>query len=36
MFATFTGRAAPHRRENGREHLKMAISLEFQHFQSTA
>jgi hypothetical protein len=30
----FTGLAVAHRRENGREHLKMAVSLEFWHFQS--
>jgi hypothetical protein len=32
-FAMFAGRAASHRRENGRENLKMAVSLEFWHFQ---
>jgi len=32
----FTGRAAPHRRENDLEDLKMAVSLEFWHFQPAA
>jgi hypothetical protein len=36
MFAMFTRRATSHRRENGREDLKMAVSLEFWHFQRAA
>jgi hypothetical protein len=32
----FAGRAALNRRENGLEDLKMAVSLEFWHFQPAA
>jgi hypothetical protein len=32
----FARRAVSHGRENGREHLKMAVSLEFWHYQPTA
>jgi hypothetical protein len=35
-IAMFTCRAAPHCRENGREHLKKAVSLGFWHFQPTS
>jgi hypothetical protein len=34
--AMFSDRPAPHGRENGREHLKMAASLEFCHVQPAA
>jgi hypothetical protein len=33
---TFRPSGCLHRRENGGEHLKMAVSLEFWHFHPTA